>query len=79
MQILPEFLAQGTHFACGTGRAVFPEREVHGLADMYEHRDANVTLSDVVRKVRRGSQPSHACAGLISAAFRPRPWPPLSH
>lgn len=49
--MLVEFLAQGMHFACSMGKDVFPESEVHALADMYERREAGITVSDFVREV----------------------------
>ena len=67
--MLVEFLAQGMHFACSMGKDVYPEAEVHALADMYERREAGITVSDFVHEVR----PS-ACMCLCSE----RPAPPCA-
>lgn len=48
---MPDFLAQGVHFACGIGKEVFPEPEAHSLSEMYEDRAEMMSISECVQQV----------------------------
>ena len=52
LQMLPEFLSQGKHFAAGLGKAVHPEPERYELEAMYGRRTEHLTIEQHVNQVR---------------------------
>ena len=56
VQMLPEFLAQGKHFAAGLGKEVHPEPERYELEAMYGQQHERLTIEQHVNKVCSGGR-----------------------
>jgi hypothetical protein len=65
LQALPDFHSQGKHYACGHGKDVFPEREVYGLAEMYEQQGKPLTILQLANKVHYLFCPYHLSKNLL--------------